>query len=393
MPLSESILSNIKWNSFSLRFNSPRLESHYKKHTFASMLLQSRLGLLLGAMMYEIYGILDYMLVTKDLLAQVTLIRVSTTFLILVVFALTFSRIYRKYGQEILSTIIVLASFSLLWKMSLIDQQVFPYYFSGLILIFFWIHSFCVVNFFYVLISAATIVVVAITSFLNIFTLSLIEFFCYSFILLITFSVSIFSAYTTEKRHRTLFLREKELDRERYIERERAMRDNLTNLPNRALLFDRIGQAIEDSNRNTQVCAGFFLDLDDFKKINDTYGHAAGDSVLKDVSERLKSSVRGADTVARLAGDEFFVLAQDIKNEEHALDLGSKLLNAIRAPYMIHGKVLDSLMSVSIGVCMFPYEGVVPSEVIARADRAMYQAKLGGKFGIVVAKTSLLRAP
>jgi len=353
--------------------------------------MHARLALLLGALVYAVYGILDYMLLSADVIGQVTTIRLFTTFFILATFCITFFRSYRKNSEKILCLIALLSSFNLLWVMSQIDQVSFPYYFAGLLLFFFWIHAFQVFSFPYVLFTAVAIIVASVLSFMMI-PLTLVEIFSYAFILITAASISIFSAYLSEKHNRFLFLREKELDRERYIHRERSMRDTLTNLPNRALLYDRIGQAIEDSNRNDQLCAGFFLDLDDFKKVNDTYGHAVGDHVLKEVSERLKASVRGADTVARLSGDEFFVLAQDIKTEAHALDLGSKLLNAIRAPYWVQDRMLDSFMSVSIGVCMFPYEGVIPSEVIARADRAMYQAKLAGKFGIVVAKSSLLRA-
>ena len=353
--------------------------------------MQSRLALLLGALIYGIYGIFDYMLLSKQVIAPVAVIRLFTTAAILIIFLITFFRSYRKHSEKILSLITVLASLSLLWIISLIDRAVVPYYFSGLLLFFFWLHAFQVLSFPYVVFTALSILIATIIS-LVIMSLSLVEVTTYSFILITTACISIFSAYLTEKHNRSLFLREKELDRERYIQRERAMRDTLTNLPNRALLFDRIGQAIEDANRNAQLCAGFFLDLDDFKKVNDTYGHATGDAVLKEVSARLKSSVRGADTVARLSGDEFFVLAQDIQNEAHALELGSKLLNVIRAPYWVDGKIIDSVLSVSIGTCMFPYEGVIASEVVARADRAMYQAKSDGKFGIVIAKPNLLRS-
>ncbi len=353
--------------------------------------MHARLALLLGALIYELYGILDYILLSADVIAEVAQMRLFTTFAILSVYGVSFLRFFRKYYEKLLSLITLAASFSLFSIMLLIDKVSYPYYFAGLLLFFFWIHAFQVFSFPYVLITSVTIVLAFIYSCIVIH-MPLEELLSYSFIVITAAGISIFSAYLSEKHNRFLFLREKELDRERYIQRERAMRDTLTNLPNRALLFDRIDQAIEDANRNSQMCAGFFLDLDDFKKVNDTYGHAVGDAVLKEVSERLRASIRGADTVARLSGDEFFVLAHDIKSEEHAMDLGSKLLNVIREPFWFDGKMLDSLMSVSIGICMFPYEGVVPSEVIARADRAMYQAKLSGKYSMVVAKSTLLRA-
>ena len=147
------------------------------------------------------------------------------------------------------------------------------------------------------------------------------------------FGISVFSSYIAEKSDRALFLREKFLDRERHEHRMRAMHDELTQLPNRALLIDRIEQVILDSRRNNQFCAGFFLDLDNFKEVNDTYGHAVGDAVLNEVSKRLTATIRAADTVARLSGDEFFVLARDVKNKAQAEAFGHKLLRKINKPY------------------------------------------------------------
>lgn len=347
--------------------------------------MQSRLALLLGAMMYEIYGVLDYMLVSQELIALIFVIRLSTTCSILLVFALSFSRLFRKYSQQILSLTMIAACFSLLWKMSLINQSIFPYYFSGLLLFFFWVHAFQVFSFLYVVLTALIILIITAVSFF-LLKLSFIEIVSYIFILITIAGISVFSAYVTEKRHRFLFLRQKELDRERYIHHERAMHDVLTNLPNRFLVIDRIERVIEEAHRTPQVCAGYFLDLDNFKGINDTYGHAIGDAVLQEVAKRIKSCVRSMDTVGRLSGDEFFVLAQDIKSEAHALDLGIKILNKVNAAYFVNGKTLDSIMTVSIGVCMFPYENVTALEVINKADHAMYQAKSGKKNGIVISK-------
>jgi diguanylate cyclase (GGDEF)-like protein len=132
------------------------------------------------------------------------------------------------------------------------------------------------------------------------------------------------------------------------------------------------------------VSAAFFIDLDNFKNINDTYGHATGDIVLIEVASRLKSSIRAVDTVARLAGDEFFVLAQDIKNEELAQIFGGKLLSQIDLPYIIDNEPLSHAISASIGICLFPYPGVTALEVIAKADRAMYEVKLTDKSGIKI---------
>ena len=105
MPLSASILSDNLWNNLSLKFNNARLEAHYKKHIFPRLLTQSRLALLLIAMMYELYGVLDYLLAPQNLLGQIAVIRTTTTFIILVVFVLTFFKFFRKYNQLILTSV------------------------------------------------------------------------------------------------------------------------------------------------------------------------------------------------------------------------------------------------------------------------------------------------
>ncbi len=386
MPLSASMLSNPLWNKFSLHFNNTRLEAHYKKHIFPRILNQSRLALLLIAMLYELYGILDYLLAPKNLLGQITVIRSATTFVILFIFALTFFRVFKKYHQQLLTFALLFSTVSLIWKMTLIEQNIFPYYFTGLLLLLFWVHAFYVLNFACALLSTFVILIISIASFFAIFTFSMNEAISYLIVLISAFGLSIFSSYIAEKGDRSLFLREKELDRERYMHRERAMHDELTGLPNRVLLLDRIEQVILDASRNNQFCVGYFLDLDNFKIVNDTYGHAIGDGVLSEASNRLKATIRATDTVARLSGDEFFVLARDIKNKDQALVFGHKLLRRISQPYKINGKLVSSNLSASIGACLFPYVGVTPLDMIARADHAMYQVKLSGKSGIAMAK-------
>jgi diguanylate cyclase (GGDEF)-like protein len=386
MPLSESILSNNRWSEYSLTFLNSRLEAHYRHYSFPRLLSQARLALLLGAMMYEMYGILDFLLVEKSMLSQVTIIRTVTTCTILAVFGTTFLKVFKRYTQQILTFIFLFSAVGLLWKMALIEQTVFPYYFSGLLLMLFWIHAFYILEFRYAFLCTFSIVCISTIAFISIFNYSHVEIFGYLFILLSVFGVSMFSSYIAEKRDRALFLREKELDRERFVQRERATHDSLTNLPNRVLLMDRINQAILESRRNNQVSAAFFIDLDNFKDINDTYGHATGDIVLIEVASRLKSSIRAVDTVARLAGDEFFVLAQDIKNEELAQIFGGKLLNQIDLPYIIDNEPLSHALSASIGICLFPYPGVTALEVIAKADRAMYEVKLTDKSGIKISQ-------
>ncbi len=386
MPLSESILSNISWNKFSLKFINSRLEAHYQQRSYPSLLTHSRIALLLGAIMYQIYGILDYLLIPPEDVGEIIIIKTFTTFLLLTTFGLTFLRFFKIYNQPVLCFLLLLASIGVLLIMEMITKNLFPYYFSALLLLVFWAHAFYVLRFVYVFFASLFIFSITTVFFYTTYAFTNNQAISYLFILFTTSCLSVFSSYIAEKRDRAMFLSEKELDRERFILRELATHDSLTLLPNRVLLIDRIDQAIHDSNRNNQVCAGFFVDLDNFKNINDTYGHAAGDFVLTEVAKRLKSTVRAADTVARLSGDEFFVLARDIQNAEHAHVFGNKLLGQINLPYFMQDKPLDILLSASIGICMFPYDGVYPQDVLDKADHAMYQVKLADKSGIVVAE-------
>lgn len=157
---------------------------------------------------------------------------------------------------------------------------------------------------------------------------------------------------------------------------ELAFTDSLTGLPNRLLLKDRVEQAINHSRRKQTPFVLAFLDLDVFKKVNDSLGHTAGDCLLKGVAERLRGFVRAEDTVARLGGDEFVVLLSDT-GAESAIRLLPKLLEDIASPYPIEGHSLTA--SASIGVCEFPTDGSDYDMLVRAADAAMYEAKAAGR--------------
>lgn len=162
-----------------------------------------------------------------------------------------------------------------------------------------------------------------------------------------------------------------------------ALHDGLTGLPNRDLLYDRILSAQNDAQRNGTLHCGYFLDLDGFKGVNDGFGHKAGDEALREVARRLKATVRASDTVARIGGDEFFVLAENIGNEAAAHALAHKLLDAIAAPFAVLPE--HAQMGASIGLVLFPYEGMSVADLIHRADEAMYRVKTSGKGNFSVA--------
>ncbi|MDB5793208.1 MAG: Diguanylate cyclase [Massilia sp.] len=156
-----------------------------------------------------------------------------------------------------------------------------------------------------------------------------------------------------------------------------AYHDSLTGLPNRALLVDRLEHAILVARRAGTRLAVLFLDLDRFKTINDSLGHATGDFLLKEVASRLCRAVRASDTVARLGGDEFVVLVPDVESQGECSQVGDKIIEALAAPVRFEGHSLH--ISPSIGICVYPDDGGDVDILMRHADAAMYQAKAAGR--------------
>ncbi|TCS63561.1 periplasmic sensor diguanylate cyclase/phosphodiesterase [Varunaivibrio sulfuroxidans] len=159
--------------------------------------------------------------------------------------------------------------------------------------------------------------------------------------------------------------------------RYQANYDALTGLPNRTLFMDRLWQTLEISRRENRMAALMFIDLDHFKLINDTLGHAAGDMLLQEVSRRLTNCVRGEDTVSRLGGDEFTITLPSIAKEMAATVVSGKVLAALSEPLFIDGAEVH--VTASIGITLFPRDGDTPEELLKNADAAMYRAKDVGR--------------
>lgn len=170
-----------------------------------------------------------------------------------------------------------------------------------------------------------------------------------------------------------------------------AFYDNLTGLPNRVLFKERLDQALLRQRRTLNHTAVMFLDIDDFKRINDTLGHQAGDELLKSASERLHHCLRQTDTVsrkqtydedsfvARLGGDEFTVLLGDVRRPEDTIKVARRLLAALAEPFRLHSH--EVYISASIGIAISPTDGETIDELLRNADTAMYQVKTDGKNG------------
>lgn len=156
-----------------------------------------------------------------------------------------------------------------------------------------------------------------------------------------------------------------------------ALHDGLTGLPNRTLLMERLSQLITKTVRESRNIALMFLDLDGFKSINDTYGHAVGDLVLKTVSARLLGLLRNSDTVARLGGDEFVILLDNPESCEKVAMVASRVIEVVNGPMNLDGTTVH--VGTSVGIATFQNDGMSATDLLKRADDAMYVAKKSGK--------------
>jgi len=168
-----------------------------------------------------------------------------------------------------------------------------------------------------------------------------------------------------------------ELVSEREAFKFQATHDVLTGLPNRILLSDRMTMEIARANRSKELVGVLYLDLDRFKIINDTLGHASGDILLEKVSRRLEEITRKCDTVARVGGDEFVIIVPQIKDAKHTVSVANRIIETLKYSFDIDDNEL--YISPSIGIVVYPYSGQDVETLLKNADTAMYQAKEGGK--------------
>src|SRR5581483_637581 len=164
---------------------------------------------------------------------------------------------------------------------------------------------------------------------------------------------------------------------QRSVIERRAEHDGLTGLPNRTLYEDRLARALAHARRNALAVAVMVVDLDRFKEVNDSLGHAAGDELLREAAQRLRSCVRDEDTVARLGGDEFGLLLPHGSGVDGAVRVARRLLDAFAVPVELGGAPV--VVTPSIGISLFPDDGFTPEQIVAGADAAMYRAKERGR--------------
>lgn len=168
--------------------------------------------------------------------------------------------------------------------------------------------------------------------------------------------------------------RAEKLEREVGQMRHCAYHDPLTGLPNRTLLLDRLDRALAQAARRNGQVALLMLDLDDFKVVNDRFGHAVGDQLLRGVAERLQRSARDADTICRYGGDEFVILLPEVDGRPGATVVAQKIQASLSTPFLVEDGQSITVCA-SVGMAVYPLDGVAPIHLLQRADVAMYGAK------------------
>ena len=202
-----------------------------------------------------------------------------------------------------------------------------------------------------------------------------------------TYNVTYLPDYGDDHQVRGVYVMGQDVTEHKALEQKlarMAQYDQLTALPNRYLLHDRLAQACARSKRDGVELAVFYLDLIDFKRINDNHGHAAGDAMLQEFARRVTAAVRVTDTVARIGGDEFVVLMEGVFVKDQLEQLARKILDVVEMPFDIDGKYLRTSSSIGVATCP-PWKSW--EELLHTADSAMYEAKAAGRGAVVIAPT------
>lgn len=369
-------------NSFTLEFIDKAIEQEYRNEFYVSFCSQSRMALILGLVCWALYGLLEVWFFSDQILDVIKTAHVLVLLFGVLVIAASYTQIFRKFNQTILMTTSLAIGIGILAHMLFVPDLAMSHYFPGLMLLVFWSHSFIGLRFLRACFVSALILIMLMLIFTILHPVPFVNLVNYFYYLVATILFSATANYLAEQQRRTTFLNKRDLNDERNYHLTRSLHDRLTGLPNRELLNDRLELAVSHAVRDERQSAGFFIDLDGFKTINDTYGHQIGDLVLREVASRFKDVMRETDTLSRIGGDEFFVLAKDVSTESFARFFAEKLLNQLQRPFNLSEAFILPSMTASIGVCIFPYKHCTAVDIIRRADHAMLEVKRGSKAGI-----------
>jgi diguanylate cyclase (GGDEF)-like protein len=362
-----------------LQFSAPDMEQCFRRDYLVYVLPQARLSLLLGALIYLLMAAKDP-LFHPDSYLQVWAVRGAVAWIMFSALALTYlPSAFRQFGSTILAVTAVCAGLGTLVMVQLGAPADTYVYFPGVILTVIWAYTFSglrflpalAVNGILLLASAAALMLPALDA---VVVLSCLAHFLAGSV------IAGFAGYVIEWQRRALYHEAARLDQERRSHARQASRDALTGLPNRLLFQQRLTDAEARSRSTGHPFAVLFIDINDFKPVNDRYGHRVGDRVLGLLGQRLQGAIRGADTVARFGGDEFTVLLEGLDAVDRAEMLADSIVASVSRPCVVEGPdgrvTID--LGVSIGIAVFPRDADSGRGLLVVADAAMYDAKSAG---------------
>lgn len=385
-PLPDGSTAEPTMHLLTLRFKNDSLETAFLRATQTRTRQQGQFACVIGMIVYLLHGGLDQWFVAPELIGQVWGARLTALCVPLLVLLLSLTRFFDPIAHVLLALVGAAAGTGLIAMQVHLPLDSAPYYYPMMVLVTFYTYNFIGTRFIHALGVDLALFAAYNLVFWGLLDYPLRTLLGHDFFIVSANLIGGSVGYITERQRRLLYLREQELEAERTHHLQRALHDPLTGLPNRELLYDRITQAELGAARNKTQHCGFFLDLDGFKGVNDRFGHKTGDQALREVARRLQAAVRASDTVARIGGDEFFVLAENIGDMAAAHALAHKLLAELAVPFDFLPE--HAQMGASIGICPFPYEGMTVTDLIHRADEAMYRVKTSGKGRFAIADLS-----
>jgi len=381
MRLLETPIVNVRrLKPASLSFSDPQLEVFYQQNQIDKIAKTIRPAFTVLLSVIIFFGFLDPMLLgdASGLTWQIRLMVLVSIVLLIGYTYFPFSYTSIQFALGLMLLVLNGLNISLI-----IYSSAANYYFVGLILLMTFGY-FTGLRF----VIALVITIVSFALYLMLVELyrpDIISSLAHEFpFLLAAFVITGFTGYNAEVQRRILFFRNWELEQERNRQETMALHDPLTGLPNRLLFEERIRQSLARARRQREQFAVFFIDLDDFKFVNDNYGHQVGDKVLQVVAERIKLHIRTEDTVARIGGDEFVILSEFINDPAGVEITAQRILEEVSAPIHVPIREQDQILvhiTASLGISLCPADGDSLEDLIERADQAMYAMKKDGKGG------------
>ncbi|HEX7047417.1 MAG TPA: GGDEF domain-containing protein [Gammaproteobacteria bacterium] len=359
-------------DSWTQGFADAALERAFRRAVSRDMARGVRVGLLLAILLFAIFGVFDVLLGVEALAFTFTVRAaiISVAVLLLVTWSTPF---HREHRESLLFVFCLLATAAIAAIVAVVEPAVVDRYYVGFILVVMAGYLMLGIRFL-----GGTVIAL-----LNIATYLAVEIVFHrvpdvgvltNLMLLVSVAaIAAIGAYSLGQQRRMAFLRRIQLERAAESSQRIALHDVLTGLPNRRLFMEKLSQAMARDTRFEKHAAVLFLDLDDFKNVNDRYGHAAGDQVLQVVAERLSDCVRETDTVARFGGDEFVVLLEDLASPADVDIALARINETLPVPIVYNGDRLN--VSASIGMALHPRDGDTPEALLQAADEAMYRVK------------------